>query len=81
MALLTPLAAFYGALHPWPVYPLNQAVYFALGTAAVSLVWFLALQVTRPDRVRNAARHAAEHEGVPALDEPLEGPGPGVSTV
>ena len=75
VALLTPLAAFYGALHPWPVYPLNRAVYFALGTAAVSLVWFAALQVTQPDRVRNAAMHAAEHEGVPAIDEPLDGRG------
>jgi amino acid transporter len=75
VALLTPIAAYYGALHPWPVYPLNRAIYFALGTAAISLIWFLVLQFTQPEKVRNAAMHAAEHEGVPALDEPLEGHG------
>jgi hypothetical protein len=29
------------------------------------------LELTRPDKVRAAARHAVEHHGVPALDEPI----------
>jgi hypothetical protein len=29
------------------------------------------LHVARPERVRAAASHAVEHEGVPPLDEPI----------
>ena len=33
--------------------------------------WFTYLQLAHPARVRNAAQHAAEHHGVPPLDETL----------
>jgi amino acid transporter len=71
IGLATPLLAFKGSLDPFPQYPGNRAVYFALACIVISAVWYLVLQVTRPERVRLAARHAVAHEGVPALDEPL----------
>lgn len=71
IGLATPLLAFKGSLDPFPQFPNNRAVYFALVCIAVSAIWYLILQLTRPDRVRLAAQHAVEHEGVPPLDEPL----------
>lgn len=71
IGLATPLLAFKGSLNPFPDYPNNRGVYFALVCIAISALWYLFLQITRPDRVRDAARHAVEHEGVPPLDEPL----------
>ncbi len=71
IGLATPLLAFKGSLDPFPQYPGNRAVYFALACIVISALWYLVLQLTRPDRVRNAAQHAVAHEGVPALDEPL----------
>ena len=70
-AIATPLLAFYGTLHPFPDYPANRGVFVALACAAIALVWYLVLQATRPATVRNAAAYAAQHEGVPALDEPI----------
>ena len=71
IGLATPLLAFKGSLHPFPKFPNNRGVYFALVCIAISAIWYAVLQITRPDRVRLAAQHAVEHEGVPALDEPL----------
>jgi len=71
IGLATPLLAFKGALDPFPEFPNNRAVYFALACIVISAIWYLILQVTRPDRVRLAAQHAVEHHGVPPLDEPL----------
>jgi hypothetical protein len=34
-------------------------------------VWFAALAATRRSSIDNAAAHAAEHRGVPPLDETL----------
>ncbi len=73
VGLATPLLAFKGSLNPFPQFPNNRAVYFALACVAISAIWYLILQVTRPERVRLAARHAVEHGGVPPLDEPLHG--------
>ncbi len=71
IGLATPLLAFKGSLHPFPAFPNNRGVYFALVCIAISALWYGFLQITRPDRVQAAARHAVEHEGVPPLDEPL----------
>jgi len=71
VGLATPILAFKGSLFPFPQFPNNRAVYFALACIIISAVWYLVLQVARPDRVRLAARHAVEHQGVPPLDEPI----------
>jgi hypothetical protein len=47
-------------------------MYWALAVVVIAAVWFGIVQVTRPDNVRNAAAHAAEHRGVPALDENVD---------
>lgn len=71
IGLATPILAFRGSLYPFPDYPGNRGVYFALVCIAIAALWYLVLRITRPDRVRLAARHAVEHEGVTPLDEPL----------
>jgi amino acid transporter len=77
VGLATPILAFDGSLNPFPTFPNNRAVYFALVCIAISAIWYLILQMRHPERVRAAARHAVEHEGVPALDEPLPAGSPG----
>lgn len=75
VAVATPLLGFYGALNPEPHDGSNYnwvAMYWTLGLIAVALVWFVILLVTRRSRVDNAAAHAAEHHGVPPLDETLD---------
>jgi amino acid transporter len=85
VAVATPLLGFYGALKPAPHNSDNPnwlALYWALAVLAIAAVWFLVVQLTRPDRVRNAASHAASHRGVPALDENLDfSPAPPDTTV
>ncbi|MDQ6818492.1 MAG: APC family permease [Actinomycetota bacterium] len=71
LGLATPILAFKGALDPFPPFPANRAVFFAIACIVISAVWYAILQLTRPEQVRLAARHAIEHHGVPALDEPL----------
>jgi amino acid transporter len=75
VAVATPILGFYGALHPAPHDGSNYnwvAMYWTFGLIAVALVWFLAMLLTRRDRVDNAASHAAEHRGVAPLDERLD---------
>ena len=75
VAVATPILGFYGALNPEPHDGSNYnwvAMYWTLGLIAVALVWFAILLVTRRSRVDNAAAHAAEHHGVPPLDETLD---------
>ncbi len=67
-ALATPLLAFKGSLDPWPSYPANRGVYFALVCLVVVAAWLALLWVTKRGAVRNAASHAAQHHGV----EPTE---------
>ena len=38
----------------------------------IGAVWFAICRLALPERVANAARHATEHLGVPALDENLD---------
>jgi len=71
LGLATPILAFKGSLDPFPTFPNNRAVFIALAGILISAVWYAVLHVTRPNEVRLAARHAVEHEGVPALDEPV----------
>jgi amino acid transporter len=68
----TPVLAYYGALHPFPTYPNNRGFIFAAISAGLVVIWFVYLRIAHPDRVSNAAQHASQHHGVPALDEELD---------
>ena len=75
VAVVTPILGFYGALNPDPHDRSNynwEAMYWTLALIVVALAWFAILLLTRRDRVDTAAAHAAEHHGVPPLDETLE---------
>src|SRR5688500_7780956 len=75
VAVVTPILGFYGALNPDPHDRSNynwEAIYWTLGLIVVALVWFAVLIFTRRDKVDAAAAHAAEHHGVPPLDETLD---------
>ena len=75
VAIATPVLGFYGALHPGPHNSTNLnwlAFYWALGVVVLSAVWYGVMQVWKPDRIRNAAKHAAEHHGVAPLDENVD---------
>jgi len=61
-----------GSFDPWPKYPANRGIIFALVTLGVVVVWFACLRLRHPERVPVAAAHAAEHHGVPPLDETLQ---------
>ncbi len=57
-----PILSYRGALYPLPEdlgTSINyQSLWWALGTAAVVVVWFALVRMTRPERVAGAARHA-----------------------
>jgi amino acid transporter len=75
VAVATPLLGFYGALNPEPHDRSNfnwEALYWTLALIALALVWFAVLMATRRQNVDSAAAHAAEHHGVPPLDETLD---------
>jgi amino acid transporter len=75
VAAATPILGFYGALHPAPHDRSNynwEALYWTIGLLVVAAVWFVIVLATRRANVDNAAAHAAEHHGVPPLDETLE---------
>lgn len=74
VAVATPILGFYGALNPDPHDGSNYnwvAAYWTIGLIVVALLWFAIVLVLRRDNVENAAAHAAEHHGVPPLDETL----------
>jgi amino acid transporter len=74
VAVAMPILGFYGALHPAPHDSSNYnwvAMYWTFGLIAVALAWFVIVLVTRRTNVDNAASHAAQHHGVPPLDETL----------
>jgi amino acid transporter len=75
VAILTPLLGFYGALKPDPHSADNynwMAFYWSLVVVVISLVWFAVVKMVRPENVKNAAQHAAEHHGVAPLDSNLD---------
>ena len=75
VAIATPILGFYGALNPDPHDRSNynwEAAYWTIGLIVVALAWFAVVLLTRRAQVDNAAAHAAEHRGVPPLDETLE---------
>jgi amino acid transporter len=77
--LATPVLAYKGALDPWPSYPNNRGIIFALISLGLVAVWFAFMWFRHRSRVRAAAAHANIHEGVPALDETLDyKPAPGL---
>jgi amino acid transporter len=79
LGVATPVLAYYGSLHPFPPYPGDLSLIIAGSFAVLVAVWYVYLQSRHPERVRNAAQHAAEHHGVPPLDENLDfGPEPGL---
>jgi amino acid transporter len=71
IGLAAPVLAFKGSLDPFPTFPNDRAVFIAIACIVISAVWYGVLHVARPERVRSAASHAVEHEGVPPLDEPI----------
>ena len=71
VGLATPVLAYYGSLHPFPPYPGDLSLIIAGGCAVLVGLWFLYLQAVHPERIAGAARHAAQHHGVPPLDENL----------
>jgi amino acid transporter len=74
VAVATPILGFYGALNPEPHDASNYnwvAALWAICLFAVVLVWFGVLMATRRASVDNAAAHAAEHHGLPPLDETI----------
>jgi len=68
----TPILAYGGSLDPWPAYPNNRGIIFALVCVGIVAVWYAFLKIRHPDRIRDAAQHAVEHHGVPPLDETLQ---------
>jgi amino acid transporter len=75
VAVATPMLGYYGALNPEPHDRTNvnwEAIYWTIGVVVVALAWFVLVVLLRPAKVRGAAAHAAEHRGVPALDETLD---------
>ncbi|MHB1568989.1 MAG: APC family permease [Solirubrobacteraceae bacterium] len=71
LGLAFPILAFKGALSPFPTFPNDRGVFIAIGAIVLSAVWYGVLHFARPEQVRMAARHAVEHHGVPAVDEPI----------
>jgi amino acid transporter len=74
VAVATPILGFYGALSPSPHNRSNynwEAGFWALGLVVVAAAWFAIVLATRRANVDAAAAHAAEHHGVPPLDETL----------
>jgi amino acid transporter len=72
VGLATPILAYKGSLDPWPSYPNNRGIIFALIAAGLVAIWFAYLRLRHPERVRTAASHAEAHHGVPPLDETIE---------
>jgi amino acid transporter len=75
VAVATPVLGFYGALHPGPHDTTNLnwlAMWWALGVVALSLIWYVVMQLWKPERIRSAAAHAVQHHGVPPLDENVD---------
>ena len=71
VGVATPVLAYYGSLHPFPAYPGDLSLIIAGSVAVLVGIWYAYLQGVHPERVRNAARHAAQHHGVAPLDESL----------
>ncbi|MGH3048545.1 MAG: hypothetical protein ACRDLK_00180, partial [Gaiellaceae bacterium] len=72
VAVAVPILGFKGALAPAPHDTSNYnwlAFYWALFVVALSAAWFLLMQIWKPERIKAAASHAAEHHGVPPMDE------------
>jgi len=69
LGLATPILAYKGSLDPFPKFPANRSVFIAIGCIVISALWYAILHVFRRREVEMAARHAVEHEGVPALDD------------
>jgi len=75
VAIAVPILGFKGALAPAPHNSSNYnwlAFYWALFVVVLSGAWFLLMQVWKPERIKAAAAHAAEHHGVAPLDEDVE---------
>ena len=71
-AIATPVLAYKGSLDPWPSYPNNRGIIFAIACVIIAAIWWLIVKLTRPDAIRDAAAHAEAHRDVPPLDETLD---------
>jgi hypothetical protein len=75
VAVATPVLGYLGALKPEPHSDNNVnwwALYWTIGIIVVVAIWFVVLMLLRPRNVAAAAAHAAEHRGVPPLDETVD---------
>ncbi len=63
VGLATPVLAYKGSLDPWPSFPNDRGIIFALIWFAIVLVWCVYLSVRHPERVSGAASHATKAEG------------------
>jgi amino acid transporter len=70
LGLATPILAFKGSLDPFPTYPADRGVFIAIALIVIAAIWYGVLHVFRREEVQMAARHAVEHHGVPAVDQP-----------
>jgi amino acid transporter len=58
VGMAVPVLAFDGSLNPFPAYPDNVAVYVASAAVGVSVLWYAAIRIARPEAVRGAAHYA-----------------------
>ena len=66
VAVATPILGFKGALWPDPHNSSNYnwvALYWSIGVLLAAAAWLVICLMLRPDKVRTAARHAAEDHG------------------
>jgi amino acid transporter len=74
VAIATPILGFKGALWPSPHDSSNYnwvALYWSIGILVLSGVWLAICMVLRPNQVRNAAQHGAEHRIASPADDPM----------
>ena len=57
-AMAVPALSFDGSLDPFPTYPNDIAVYFAVGSLGLALAWYVLVRSRRPDVMGTAAAHA-----------------------
>jgi amino acid transporter len=65
LGLSMPVLAYKGSLDPFPTYPLNRGAFIAIAMIVLSAGWWLVLRLTRPDQIKQAARHALQVAATP----------------
>lgn len=60
IGLVTPILAFRGSIIPFPAYPNNLAVYFALIAIVIVAIWTIGINIFSSEKVKRAALHGLE---------------------